>query len=103
MSNQPTIAIHWDRAIAQGVAIDRWFASVVEPVKTFAFAQIERAPDGGWLLIVFPPWTLRDHPEAKTRTARYQFGRTAKKHLETWARVNWPQLSKGWRMRTDHW
>jgi len=64
------------------VPIDRWFASVTESVKTFAFAQVERAPDGSLLLIVFPPWTLRDHPDAKSVTARYRFGRAAKKHLE---------------------
>jgi hypothetical protein len=82
------VTVRWTRAIGHGQPIDRWFASVVQPQETEGFAQIERV-DGEWWLIVFPPWSVQRHPGLKTQKVRYLHPKTAKRHFEAWARVNW--------------
>ncbi|MBB6187546.1 hypothetical protein [Rhodanobacter sp. MP7CTX1] len=94
------VMVRWTRAIGYGQPIDRWFASVCQPRETEGFAQIERV-DGEWWLIVFPPWSAQRRPGLRTKKVRYVHPKTAKKHLEAWARVNWPMLERLVSLRAD--
>lgn len=87
------VTVRWTRAIGYGQPIDRWFARVGQPQETEGFAQIERV-DGEWWLIVFPAWSVKGHPGLKTQKVRYLHAKTAKRHFEAWARVNWLAIEK---------
>jgi len=93
------IQVTWTRASGTGQPIDRWFASVKRPTHTESFAKVERI-DGQWWLIVYPKFLLRHRPGLREHRIRYRYARTAKKHLEAWARANWPTIERRWGIYT---
>jgi hypothetical protein len=94
------VTVRWTRALCYGQPIDRWFASVVHPRESEGFAQIERV-NGDWWLIVFPAWSVQRHPGLKTQNVRYLHPKTAKRHFQAWASVNWPKLEHVVCLRAD--
>ncbi len=94
------VTIPWTRALCYGQPIDRWFASIVQPRESEGFAQIERV-NADWWLIVFPALSVQRHPQLKTKRARYANPKSAKKHFEAWARMNWSKIEHIVCLRTN--
>ena len=89
------IQVRWNRA----GDLERWFAGVERPTFTESFATIERV-DGQWWLIIYPKAALRHRPGLREHRIRYHSARSAKKHLEAWARANWPVIRRHWGIYT---
>jgi hypothetical protein len=95
------VHVHWQRAIGQGLPLDRWFASLDSPKFTCSFAQVERV-DGRWWLILFPKWSIQHHSELRTQKISYRSAVTAKRHLEAWAAAHGPAITRRWSLRSDN-